>query len=96
MFVCCLAERADEKLHRRSTVRMSVRVLQQTCSPTDPLSLPPAPPHASADKPFLLSDGRVELEASLDKAVYCHGDAVLVNVAIHNNSNKTVRRLKVQ
>ncbi|KAG8264070.1 hypothetical protein J6590_019414 [Homalodisca vitripennis] len=90
------AERADEKLHRRSTVRMSIRVVQQAPSipsPECPSTI--APPHASADKPFLLSDGKVELEASLDKAVYCHGDTVLVNVAIHNNSNKTVRRVKV-
>lgn len=71
---------------------MSVRVIQQSWEDLIP---PPLPPHAAADKPFLLSDGRVGLEASLDKAVYCHGDTVLVNVAILNNSNKTVRRLKV-
>ncbi|GLH16898.1 Phosrestin-2, partial [Gryllus bimaculatus] len=56
---------------------------------------PPPPPHASAAKPFLLSDGKVELEASLDRACYCHGDAVSVHVAVANNSNKTVRRIKV-
>jgi hypothetical protein len=54
------------------------------------------PPHAAVDKPFLLSDGRVELEASLDKAVYSHGEAILVNTAVHNNSGKTVRRIKVR
>lgn len=53
------------------------------------------PPHAAVDKPFLLSDGRLELEASLDKAIYCHGDPILVNVALRNNSHKTVRRIKV-
>lgn len=53
------------------------------------------PPHAAVAKPFLLSDGRVELEASLDKAVYSHGEPILVNTAVHNNSNKTVRRIKV-
>jgi beta-arrestin len=53
------------------------------------------PPHAAVEKPFLLSDGRVELEASLDKAVYGHGEPILVNTAVHNNSSKTVRKIKV-
>lgn len=55
----------------------------------------PPPPHAAAEKPFLLSDGKLELEASLDKAVYSHGQPIRVNVALHNNSNKTVRKMKV-
>lgn len=53
------------------------------------------PPHAAVEKPFLLSDGRVELEASLDKSIYSHGEPILVNMAVHNNSSKTVRRIKV-
>ncbi|XP_075227660.1 arrestin homolog isoform X2 [Lycorma delicatula] len=115
------AERADEKLHRRSTVRMGIRVVQLARAPPPPL-LPVTvqssqkdknnktkdgdsnmtttvtelqPPHATVEKPFILSDGKVQLEASLDKAIYCHGDAILVNVAVHNKSNKTVRRIKV-
>lgn len=52
-------------------------------------------PHAAVDKPFLLSDGRVSLEASLDKAIYSHGEPVQVHVCVHNNSSKTVRRIKV-
>ncbi|XP_067006681.1 phosrestin-2 [Anabrus simplex] len=106
-----VAERADEKLHRRSTVRMGIRVVQRAAAPPAPSSsgggetiprpvtllgsIVPPPPHAAVDKPFLLSEGRVELEASLDRAIYCHGDPVLVNVAIHNSSSKTVRKIKV-
>lgn len=52
-------------------------------------------PHAVVEKYFLLSDGRVELEASLDKAVYHHGEEIQVTVHVHNNSNKTIRRIKV-
>ncbi|CAH1402060.1 unnamed protein product [Nezara viridula] len=86
------ADRADEKLHRRSTVRMGIRVVQVPSGAED---LPQGtPPHASAEKPFLLSDGKLKLEASLNKGVYYHGDPVLINLALHNNSNKTVRRLK--
>lgn len=83
---------------------MGIRVVQR-CLPS--VSVPPGspapsieqlagpPPHAAVEKPFLLSDGRVELEASLDKAVYSHGEPILVNTAVHNNSGKTVRRIKV-
>lgn len=102
--LCVAAERADEKTHRRSTVRMGIRVVQR-CLPSvavTPGSSAPSveqlagpPPHAAVEKPFLLSDGRVELEASLDKAVYSHGEPILVNTAVHNNSGKTVRRIKV-
>ncbi|CAH0747659.1 unnamed protein product [Diatraea saccharalis] len=54
----------------------------------------PAPPRAIAEKPFLLSDGRVELEAWLDKGTYSHGEPINVNVVISNHSSKTVRRIK--
>ncbi|RZF40022.1 hypothetical protein LSTR_LSTR002425 [Laodelphax striatellus] len=105
------ADRADEKLHRRSTVRMGIRVVQLARPPPlplavhRPLSEPPPPdepqgaaskpPHAFVEKPFLLSDGRLQLHAALDKAIYCHGDTVLVNVNVANTTNKTVRRIKV-
>ncbi|XP_039289131.1 arrestin homolog isoform X2 [Nilaparvata lugens] len=111
------ADRADEKLHRRSTVRMGIRVVQLARAPPLPLAVHRAaatdgggdeaeaaagvananlkPPHAFVEKPFLLSDGRLQLHASLDKAIYCHGDTVIVNVNLTNTTNKTVRRIKV-
>lgn len=64
------------------------------CKSPHPIPDVPAP-HAAVDKPFLLSDGRVSLEASLDKAIYSHGEQVRVRVCVHNNSSKTVRRIKV-
>ncbi|XP_028175823.1 arrestin, lateral eye-like, partial [Ostrinia furnacalis] len=130
-----IAERADEKVSRRNTVRMGIRVLQGpgrpaatlplTHSPHHTLSalahhnvlrlknkskletdencrtksaeienVEPAPPRAAVEKPFLLSDGRVELEAWLDKATYSHGESIGVSVVVANNSSKTVRRIK--
>lgn len=53
-------------------------------------------PRAAVNKPFLLSDGRVTLEAALDRAIYSHGEQMQVHVAVHNNSSKTVRRIKVR
>ncbi|KAK9874866.1 hypothetical protein WA026_005681 [Henosepilachna vigintioctopunctata] len=52
-------------------------------------------PHAAVEKPFLLSDGRVQLTASLNKGIYSHGEEIAVNVHVHNGSNKTIRRIKV-
>ncbi|XP_012214645.1 arrestin homolog [Linepithema humile] len=123
-----IAERADEKLHRKSTVRMGIRVIQRTVKPplpsttmySVPLSQVPSigsrcqasktrmeieneiiedaenvGPHAAVEKPFLLSDGRVGLEARLDRAIYAHGDSITVHVNVNNNSSKSVRRIKV-
>lgn len=55
-----------------------------------------AAPRAAVEKPFLLSDGRVGLEARLDRAIYAHGDPITVHVNVNNNSSKTVRRIKVR
>ncbi|KAJ8734550.1 hypothetical protein PYW08_013800 [Mythimna loreyi] len=132
-----IAERPDEKVSRRSTVRMGIRVLQGPgkCVPA-PVLPPPSPhhtlsalaqynmlrlrnktkmesdencrpkpeeiensevqpPRATVEKPFLLSDGRVELEAWLDKPTYSHGESIRVGVIVGNHSSKTVRRIKV-
>lgn len=53
-------------------------------------------PEATIEKPFLLSDGKVMLSASLDKGIYSHGEEVRVTVNIRNNSSKTIRRIKVR
>ncbi|KAL6420197.1 hypothetical protein ACFW04_013818 [Cataglyphis niger] len=52
-------------------------------------------PHAAVEKPFLLSDGRIGLEARLDRAIYAHGDSITVHINVNNNSSKSVRRIKV-
>ena len=48
------------------------------------------------EKQFLLSDGRVRLEANLDRAVYTHGDSITVHVNVTNNSSKSVKRIEVR
>lgn len=53
-------------------------------------------PQATSEKPFLLSDGKVTLEANLDKAIYTHGDPIHVNISVRNTSKKAVRRIKVR
>lgn len=56
----------------------------------------PAAPEAAVEKPFLLSDGRIQLAASLDKAIYSHGENINVTVQVSNYSNKAIRRIKVR
>ncbi|XP_077296145.1 phosrestin-2-like [Arctopsyche grandis] len=68
---------------------------QQSDEKTIQTVIIPPVPHAIVNKPFLLSDGKVALEASLDKASYSHGEPVKVTVAVNNSSHKTVRRIKV-
>ncbi|XP_013183432.2 arrestin homolog [Amyelois transitella] len=134
-----IADRVDEKVSRRNTVRMGIRVLQGPGRPIPPVlptslaqssphhtfsalthhnvlryknktktesdencrpkrgeyeNAEPPPPHAAVEKPFLLSDGRVELEAWLDKATYSHGESINVSVVVANHSSRTVRRIK--
>ncbi|XP_047362068.1 phosrestin-2-like isoform X1 [Vespa velutina] len=119
-----VADRPDDKLHQKSTVRMGIRVIQRTTKPPLPCltmysvptsTIPPRiqinktristneileddeniGPQAAIEKPFILSDGRVGLEARLDRAIYAHGDSITVHVNVNNNSSKSVRRIKV-
>ena len=42
-----------------------------------------------------MSPNKLHLEASLDKELYHHGEDIAVNVHIANNSNRTVKKVKV-
>lgn len=98
------AERADEKLQRKNIVKMGIKVVQMASAPPPPTPTPRSEqpkgwrqrgPQATSEKPFLLSDGKVTLEANLDKAIYTHGDPIRVNISVRNTSKKSVRRIKV-
>ncbi|KAK2162641.1 hypothetical protein NP493_1511g00000 [Ridgeia piscesae] len=84
-----VAETPDEKPHKRNSVRLAIRKL--TYAPEEP-----APqPNAEAVKEFMMSPGNLRLEASLDKEKYYHGESIAVNVLVDNNTNKTVKRVKI-
>ena len=42
---------------------------------------------------ILLVAGELELEATLDRQLYHHGDSVVVNISVRNNSNKMVKKI---
>ncbi|VDM31899.1 unnamed protein product [Hydatigera taeniaeformis] len=84
-----IAEECDEKPQSRSSVRMAIRKL--TYAPEG--SVPQ--PSAEIVKDFIMSPGTLRLEVSLDKEKYYHGEYIAVNVLVDNNSNKTVKKIKV-
>ncbi|XP_055544027.1 uncharacterized protein LOC129729466 [Wyeomyia smithii] len=52
-------------------------------------------PQVTVDKPFLWADGRVNLQASLNKAAFVHGENVTVTLDIKNDSRKVVRKIRL-
>lgn len=52
-------------------------------------------PSTEVSREFLMSPSRLHMEVSLDKELYHHGETISVNVYIANNSNRTVKKIKV-
>ena len=42
-----------------------------------------------------MSPAPLHMECSLDKEMYYHGENIVVNVLVNNNSNKTVKKIKI-
>ena len=42
----------------------------------------------------MLSPGELEMEVTLDKQLYQHGEKIAVNLCIRNHSNKVVKKIK--
>lgn len=42
----------------------------------------------------MLSPGELELEVTLDKQLYFHGERIAINLCVRNNSNKVVKKIK--
>ncbi|XP_063634389.1 arrestin, lateral eye-like [Cydia splendana] len=86
--VVCRFLVSEAKIHFRS-LRHGTAEAGESSNPTEP-----AAPRVVVEKPFLLCDGRLRLEAWLDKSAYHHGEPIIVSFSIINHSNKTVRRIK--
>ncbi|KOX80300.1 Arrestin like protein [Melipona quadrifasciata] len=74
--------------HKRSTVTIGIRKIQY--APTKQ----GRQPCTVVRKDFLLSPGELELEVTLDKQLYHHGERIAVNVCVRNSSNKVVKKIK--
>lgn len=84
-----VAETSEDRSHKRSSVRLAIRKL--TYAPETP-----APqPVIEAQKDFMMSPAPLHLECTLDKEMYYHGESINVNVVVSNNSNKTLRKIRI-
>lgn len=77
-----------DRSHRRSTINLGIRKVQY--APTKQ----GMQPCTVVRKDFLLSPGELELEVTLDKQLYHHGEKISVNICVRNNSNKVVKKIK--
>ncbi|CAH8465421.1 unnamed protein product [Schistosoma bovis] len=84
-----VADDQDDKPQKRNSVRMAVRKL--TYAPNEPGQQP----SAELSRDFLMSVGSLRVEATLDKNKYFHGEKIFVNLLVDNNSNKTIKRVKL-
>ncbi|XP_031629572.1 phosrestin-2 [Contarinia nasturtii] len=81
-------ENDTDRTHRRSTLTLGIRKVQYAPAKTG------SQPCTVVRKDFLLSPGELELEVTLDKQLYFHGERIGINIVIRNNSNKVVKKIK--
>ena len=102
-----VAETGEDKSHKRSSVRLAIRKL--TYAPEIPAPQPvieahkdfmmsPAPLHleCTLDKEVCSSASLPHaIDVLLSVQMYYHGERINVNVAVTNNSNKTLRKIRI-
>lgn len=85
-----VAENEEDRGHKRSTVTLAIKKLQYA-----PALRGKRLPSSLVSKGFTFSSGKINLEVTLDKEIYYHGEKVAANIVISNNSRKAVRNIKV-
>lgn len=85
-----VADSAQEKPHRRNSVTLAVRKVQ--FSPADKFLRQPS---TMASKGFTFSSGKLNMEVTLDRELYYHGQQIAPTLSISNNSKKTVKNIKI-
>ncbi|KAK3866634.1 hypothetical protein Pcinc_027836 [Petrolisthes cinctipes] len=85
-----VGDNSDEKPHRRNSVALAVRKAQYS-----PISNSNRQPSTLVSKGFALSSGKLNMEVTLDRELYYHGEQVKANLSINNGSKKTVKNIKV-
>lgn len=82
-------------MHRNS-VRLAIRKISYAPPPNEAQSPPErSQPSIEVSKEFTFSPNKLHLEVSLDKELYYHGESLAVNVHVANNSNRTVKKIRV-
>lgn len=88
---CWVGNNEEDKGHKRSTVQLAIKKLQFA----PPSRAGNRLPSSLISKGFTFSSGKINLEVTLDKEIYYHGEKIGANIMITNNSRKQVRNIKV-
>uniref|UniRef100_A0A8C9ETC0 S-arrestin n=1 Tax=Pavo cristatus TaxID=9049 RepID=A0A8C9ETC0_PAVCR len=83
-------ENLEERIHKRNSARLLIRKVQ--FAPEEP----GPQPCAETTWQFFMSNKPLHLKACLSKEVYYHGEPIPVTVMVTNNTEKTVKKIKVQ
>ncbi|KAK8727386.1 hypothetical protein OTU49_009850 [Cherax quadricarinatus] len=86
-----VADRKQEKPHKRNSVGFAVRKVQYALA-----ELSARQPQTTVTKSFTFSPGKLTMEVSLDRGMYFHGQVVEARLNISNASKKTVKNIKAQ
>lgn len=85
-----VADNEEDKAHKRSSIALAIKKLQYA-PPTRGRRLP----SSLVSKGFTFSQGKLNLEVTLDREIYYHGEKVAANVTVTNNSRKSVKNIKL-
>ena len=86
---CFVGDQDEDKAHKRSAVSLTIKKLQFA-----PAARGRRLPSSLVSKGFTFSQGKINLEVTLDREIYYHGEKVSANIVITNNSRKTVKSIK--
>lgn len=84
-----VANSLEEKPSKRDSIRLAIRKIMYAPSKQG------EQPMVEVSKDFMMSPNKLNLEVTLDKELYHHGESIAVNVHVSNNSNRTVKKVKV-
>ncbi|XP_008548825.1 arrestin homolog [Microplitis demolitor] len=85
-----VGENEEDKGHKRSSVALAIKKLQFA-----PISRGRRLPSSLVSKGFTFSNGKLNLEVTLDREIYYHGEKIAANVIVTNNSRKAVKNIKL-
>ncbi|XP_042637256.1 S-arrestin [Orycteropus afer afer] len=88
-FAADSADSEEDKISKKASVRLLIRKVQHAPSEMGPQ------PQAEAAWQFFMSDKPLHLAVSLSKEIYFHGEPIPVTVTVTNNTEKTVKKMKV-
>ncbi|XP_019359290.1 PREDICTED: S-arrestin isoform X1 [Gavialis gangeticus] len=83
------AENLEDRIRKRHSVRLLIRKMQFAVEEPGPQ------PRVETTWQFFMSSKPLHLTASLSKELYYHGEPIPVTVTVTNNTEKTVKKIKV-